>query len=61
VLVETRRADGAASPRRSKLRPGGVVSKHGTFVRENISEGSEAPLLRVCHRPCKAVLSGSLN
>ena len=37
VLVETRHADGAASPSRTKLGPGVVVGKHGAFVREHIS------------------------
>ena len=37
VVVETRHADGAASPSRRKLRPGVVEGKHGAFVREHIS------------------------
>jgi hypothetical protein len=37
VVVETRHADGAASPSRRKLRPGVAVGKHGAFVRKHIS------------------------
>ena len=57
VLVETRHADGAASPCRRKLRPGVVVGKHGAFAREDVSgifqEDSESHLrsaLRFGHR-----------
>src|SRR5271163_3011791 len=74
VLVETRHADGAASPSQRKLRPGVVVGKHGAFPRRTsvkyfrrvakpLEKCSEiwSPELRACHRPCKAALSGSLN